>query len=96
MDLINKELARVGIEVPQSPQQHYYGSPSEATTSPGPMYPPTNEHIPQPRPYGQAQFSGFDHFDSETGFEITPELFAAVSTLEPLSVRVGALNDFTA
>ncbi|KAK1766916.1 nitrogen assimilation transcription factor nit-4 [Phialemonium atrogriseum] len=97
LSLISKELARLGIETPQSPQQNYVGSPSDPMIVPATNYPLTNEpaQLPRPptRPYDQSQFSRLDEFGSQ-GFEITPELFEAVSTLEPLSVRVGALNDF--
>lgn len=97
MSLISKELARLGIETPQSPQQNYVGSPSDPMVVPATTYPLTDEpaQLPHPptRPYDQSQFSRLDEFGSQ-GFEITPELFEAVSTLEPLSVRVGALNDF--
>lgn len=37
------------------------------------------------------QFPQFDHLDQ---LEISPEMFEAVSSLEPISVRVGALDEF--
>jgi hypothetical protein len=43
-------------------------------------------------PQLQLQPTGFGYGQSE-GYEITPELFEAVSSLEPITVRVGALED---
>ncbi len=73
---------------------------SQGTESSIPAAEATNYHIQTPEhsqhldPSSyQPQLWGFDNMDVPDGFEISPEVFEAVSSLEPLSVRVGGLDE---
>ncbi|KAH8895687.1 fungal-specific transcription factor domain-containing protein [Thozetella sp. PMI_491] len=98
LGLITRALATLGINTPVlQPQPHPTTSAGSAFSVPVThdyMFPQQPE---QPRfvhqSYDQLQFSGMDTMNLPEGVEITPELFEAVASLEPLSVRVGALDE---
>jgi len=54
----------------------------------------TPQSVHQPHVNESVQFPEFDGFNPEM-FEITAEHFEAVSSIEPIAVTVGALNDLT-
>ena len=90
-----RALERLGIETPVlqiiTPQE-----PTPPFAFPGsPGFPIEAPELPQQLDpsFGQSQFWGFGNVDLPDGVEITPELFETVSSLEPLSVRVGALDE---
>lgn len=85
LGLITAELARLGIKILIPPPTSHSSDPNyPAHRDPRqPLQPPPQERFLVPI---------VDSFSSEQ-FDFTPELFEAVSALEPLSVRVGVLQD---
>ncbi|OAQ62965.2 C6 transcription factor [Pochonia chlamydosporia 170] len=95
---INKELTAVGIavgsSVQQSPGAHQSPSTGASLAIPGGTYqtsPDMGRQMPVPsHPVYQPSFS---HNFGPDAMSMEPGVFEAMSTLEPLSIRVGAIPD---
>ncbi|KAG7114136.1 hypothetical protein HYQ44_008838 [Verticillium longisporum] len=97
LTLITKELVSLGIDVdalgltnaPTTPPMSSFGIPSAlfGEVPLGPMSDTQTAHIPNPH-----HLPFLETFGTE-GFHMNPDVFQTMSSLEPLSVRMGAIHE---
>ena len=93
LNLITRELMGLGID---SPALHPPPEPVSSVDVEPPLFSPSIYQQQPPQYFypvhDSLQLSPFDNMN-QPAFHISPELFEAVSSIQPLSVRVGALDD---
>jgi hypothetical protein len=90
---LTRELTTLGIHTPYMPQPVPEAQPEFTPVEPNvPTYPQMELQPSVQFPQEQLQPSVFGNAPMQ-GYEITPELFEAVSSLEPLSIQIGALDE---
>ncbi|RFU81837.1 hypothetical protein TARUN_372 [Trichoderma arundinaceum] len=91
IDLLNKELSAIGISL--DVQEHYQppSAPAPDFHQQSPMYQPVGIPSSQPQPAHPLFQVPSTQSYSTHNMAMDPGIFEAMSSLEPLSVRVGAL-----
>ncbi|KAM0515433.1 hypothetical protein ACHAPE_005958 [Trichoderma viride] len=91
IDLLNKELSAIGISLDVQEQYQPPPAPSPNFHPESSMYPSVEVPSPQPQTaHPLFQVSPAPSYGAQS-MSMDPGIFEAMSSLEPLSVRVGAL-----